>query len=194
MSDDEKRGVRQITDSRVLAALAHPLRRRMMDALKVYGPCTASMLAEHTGQAVANASHHLRVLSASALIEEAPELARDRRERWWRLTSAELRWTTSDFSADPASAAVAGAAASLNLDHHVGMVRAWYAVSDEEREAWDDAPFSTDKWLRLTPAELHEFEAELLALFDRWGKRVPPDDGRHRDPVFVFAYGVPGRP
>ncbi|WP_248959407.1 ArsR/SmtB family transcription factor [Sphaerisporangium perillae] len=186
--------VRQITDSKVLAVLAHPLRRRLMDALKVYGPCTASMLAEHTGQAVANASHHLRMLAASDLIEEAPELARDRRERWWRLTSAELRWTTSDFGGDPATAAIANAAASINLDHHVGLVRAWYAAGEEEREAWQDAPFSTDKWLRLTPAELAEFEQQVLALFHRWATREIPDDGRHRDPVFVFAFGVPGQP
>ncbi|WP_344937626.1 ArsR/SmtB family transcription factor, partial [Sphaerisporangium flaviroseum] len=89
--------IRKITDSRVLAALAHPLRRRLMDVLKVYGPSTASMLADRTGQAVANVSHHLRVLGASELIEEAPELARDRRERWWRLVSAGVRWTTADF-------------------------------------------------------------------------------------------------
>ncbi|MFC4532241.1 ArsR/SmtB family transcription factor [Sphaerisporangium dianthi] len=191
MADEE---VRRITDSRVLAALSHPTRRRLMDALKVYGPCTASMLAEHTGQAVANASHHLRVLAAGELIEEAPELARDRRERWWRLASAELRWTESDFDGDPATAAIASAAASLNLDHHVSMVRAWYAASDEERRAWQDAPFSTDKWLRLTPGELHGFERELLELLARWATREVPDDGHRRDPVFVFAFGVPGRP
>ncbi|MFC0099602.1 hypothetical protein ACFFKH_19035 [Micromonospora marina] len=34
----ERPSVRQVTDSRVLAALAHPLRRRLMDVLKVYGP------------------------------------------------------------------------------------------------------------------------------------------------------------
>ena len=43
---------RTITDSRVLAAMAHPLRRRLLDALKVDGPSTASMLANRTGQAI----------------------------------------------------------------------------------------------------------------------------------------------
>ncbi|GII83723.1 transcriptional regulator [Sphaerisporangium siamense] len=190
----ENENVRQITDSRVLAALAHPLRRRLMDALKVYGPCTASMLAEHTGQAVANVSHHLRVLASGELVEEAPELARDRRERWWRLVSASLRWSTRDFESDPASAAVAGAAESLNLDHHVAIVRAYYAMTEDERAAWDNAPFSADKWLRLTPAELAEVSREVVALFDRWAARDVPDDGASRDPVFLFAFGVPGRP
>ncbi|WP_203982683.1 ArsR/SmtB family transcription factor [Sphaerisporangium rufum] len=190
----ERQEPRQITDAKVLAAVSHPLRRRLMDALRVYGPATASVLAEHTGQSVANVSHHLRVLGTAELIEEAPELARDRRERWWRLVAPSLRWSTADFNEDPVSAAVATAAESLNLDHHVAMVRAWYAAGEEERAAWDNAPFSTDKWLRLTPQELHRFEAELLELVNRWAGRDVPDDGARRDPVFFFAFGVPGRP
>lgn len=190
----EDPAVRQITDSRVLAALAHPLRRRLMDALKVDGPSTASMLAQRTGQAVANVSHHLRVLGASDLVQEAPELARDRRERWWRLVSPGLRWTTSDFDDDPAAQAVANAAASLNLDRHLGLVRAWYAAREAEREVWGDSPFSTDKWLRLTPAELLRVEQEIVDLLERWAARDVPDDGQRRDPVFLFAYGVPAQP
>jgi DNA-binding transcriptional ArsR family regulator len=186
--------VRQVTDSKALAAMSHPLRRRLIDMLKVHGPATASMLAERTGQAVGNVSHHLQVLAAGTLIEPAPELARDRRERWWRLRSAGLRWSTSDFGDDPAGEAVASAAQSLNLDHHTGLVRAWFAASEAERKAWGDGPFSTDKWLRLTPAELAELGAEVIELLARWSRRDIPDDGRQRDPVFVFAFGVPAQP
>ena len=70
--------VRTLRDAAPLAALAHPFRSRIMDALKVDGPSTASMLASRTGQAVGNASHHLKVLAEAGLVEEAPELARDR--------------------------------------------------------------------------------------------------------------------
>jgi DNA-binding transcriptional ArsR family regulator len=186
--------VRQVTDSRVLAAVSHPLRRRLMDVLKVDGPSTVSMLAERTGQAVANVSHHLKVLNTSELVQEAPELARDRRERWWRLVSPGLRWSTADFGDDPAALAVASAAESLNLDRHMSLVRAWYAVSETEQETWHNTPFSTDKWLRLTPDELGQFEQELNGLISRWSKRDIPDDGQTREPVFVFAYGVPAQP
>lgn len=186
--------VRQVTDSKVLAAMAHPLRRRLMDVLKVYGPSTVSMLAERTGQAVANVSHHLKVLATAELVEEAPELARDRRERWWRLVSAGLRWSTTDFDDDPAALAVAHAAASLSLDHHASLARAWQAAGDAEREAWADGPFSTDKWLRLTPEELAELGRQIIGLLDQWHQRDVPDDGQRREPVFVFAYGVPAQP
>ena len=121
-------GVREVTDSRVLAAMSHPLRRRLMDVLKVYGPATVSALAGQTGQAVANISHHLRVLGAAGLILEAPELARDRREHWWRLAAPALRWAAGAFDDDPARQAVASAAVSLSLDRQVSLARAWYAV------------------------------------------------------------------
>ncbi|MFI5838436.1 ArsR/SmtB family transcription factor [Catenuloplanes sp. NPDC051500] len=187
-------GVRKVDDPRVLAALSHPLRRRLMDVLKVEGPGTASVLAAATGQAVGNVSHHLKVLGECGLIEEAPELARDRRERWWRLVSRGLRWTTAEFRGDPAAEAVAEAAQSMNLDYHMSRARAWYAAGDDEREHWANAPFSNDQWLRLTPGELGELEAEVLALVERWRSREVPDDGADRRPVYVFTYGVPGRP
>ncbi|WP_320066257.1 metalloregulator ArsR/SmtB family transcription factor [Micromonospora sp. RTGN7] len=185
---------RRITDSAVLAALAHPLRRRLMDVLKVDGPLTASALAERTEQAVANISHHLKVLAGCDLVVEAPELARDRRERWWRLVSPGVRWSNSDFDGDPASQAVASAANSLNLDRQVSLVRAWYATCESEQEAWGEAPFSTDHWLRLTPAELAELGKELQDVLARWSRHKMPDDGQRRDPVFFFARAVPARP
>lgn len=174
--------------------MAHPLRRRLLDVLKVHGPGTATTLAERTGQAVPNVSHHLRVLAGAGLVEEAPELARDRRERWWRLRSSWLRWSTADFVDDPAAAAVAEAAQSLNLDHHVGLVRSWYAADEQQRSQWQDAAFSTDKWLHLTPGELAELSEEVIALLERWATRQAPPDGRQRDPVFVFTFGVPAQP
>ncbi|MEU8117788.1 helix-turn-helix domain-containing protein [Spirillospora sp. NPDC049024] len=185
--------VPKVTDSRVLAAMSHPLRRRLMDVLNVYGPSTASVLADRTDQAVANISHHLKVLAAAGLIAEAPELARDRRERWWRLAAPELRWVTGDFDDDPSRQAVADAAVSLGLDRQISLVRAWHAVR-EQRAAWNGAAFSVDKWLHLTPAELGELEQEILAVLARWERRDVPDDGQDREPVFLFAHGVPAEP
>ncbi|MBM7489812.1 DNA-binding transcriptional ArsR family regulator [Micromonospora luteifusca] len=186
--------VRQITDSRVLAAMAHPLRRRLMDVLKVHGPSTVGQLADRIDQAPANVSHHLKVLAAADLVTEAPELARDRRERWWRLVTRGLRWSNTDFDTDPAARAVADAATSLNLDRHVALARAWHAADESAQATWNDAPFSTDHWLRLTPDELAELSHEMIDLLARWANRDLPDDGADRRPVFVFVHGVPARP
>lgn len=185
---------RQVTDSKVLAAMAHPLRRRLMDVLKVHGPATVSVLSERTGQRVPNVSHHLRVLADVDLVGEAPELARDRRERWWRLLAPSVRWATDDFADDPAGAAVAQAAQSLNLARHAGLVRAWHAAGEDERAWWHDTGFSTDKWLHLTPDELAEISGQVIDLFERWATRAVPQDEQERRPVLLFTYGVPAQP
>jgi DNA-binding transcriptional ArsR family regulator len=185
---------RTITDSRVLAAMAHPLRRRLLDALKVDGPSTASMLANRTGQAIGNVSHHMKVLAQAALVEEAPQLARDRRERWWRLSDTSRRWSSTSFDDDPAAGAGADAAASLGLDHHVAKVRAWRAQRETADVAWSDAAFSIDTWLQLTPTELAELSEQIVSLLRQWSTRDTTGEGAQRQPVFVFAYGVPATP
>lgn len=75
------------------------------------------MLAQRTGQAVGNIGHHLHALAAADLIEEVPELARDRRERWWRRIAPRLQWSPGDFADDESAGAIARAAESLDLDY-----------------------------------------------------------------------------
>jgi DNA-binding transcriptional ArsR family regulator len=184
--------VRTLRDAAPLAALSHPFRARMMDALKVDGPSTASMLASRTGQAVGNASHHLKVLAEAGLVEEAPELARDRRERWWRLVSAATRWSRHELT-DPAAVAAADEAEALALRRQESRVRDWMANADSD-PAWDDAAFATSAWMRLTPGELRELAEEVAGLLRRWADRPVPDDGQHRDPVYVYSRGFPSQP
>ncbi|MFI5529429.1 ArsR/SmtB family transcription factor [Kitasatospora sp. NPDC051853] len=182
----------QIKNSERLSALAHPLRRRLADILRAYGPATASTLAERTGQAVGNVSHHLRVLGAAGIIEEAPELARDKRERWWRRSSENLSWNRSDFASDPAAALVSQTVQSMLLDRHTAAAREW--LLGEQSEEWVDTSFVADRWLMLTPEELEEMAREIIAVQLKWGTREIPDDGRERQSVLVFSYGMPAQP
>lgn len=186
-------GVRTLTDAASLAALAHPFRGRIMDALKVDGPSTASMLAARTGQAVGNASHHLKVLARAGLIEEAPELARDGRERWWRLVSAGRRWSRRELSRDPAAITAAEEAEALQLRRQIDRISAWLANAGTAPE-WDDAAFASQHWLRLTPDELTTVADELLAVLARWANRTLPDDGEDREAVMVLTRGFPTQP
>ncbi|WP_237762710.1 ArsR/SmtB family transcription factor [Arthrobacter sp. ERGS1:01] len=104
--------------------MANPFRSRILDALYVDGASTASGLAQRTGQAVGSISHHLKVLSQAGLIEEAPELARDRRERLWRVVAPATRWSRTEFADDPGAVTGALAAESLTV-HGTGGKRPW---------------------------------------------------------------------
>ena len=185
--------VRTLRDAAPLAALAHPFRSRIMDALKVDGPSTASMLAARTGQAVGNASHHLKVLAAAGLVEEAPELARDRRERWWRLVTTGTRWSRRELIDQAADHRGARRPRPSSLRRQQERVRDWMANAETDPE-WEDAAFATQNWLRLSPDELGELSREIVELLARWGNREVPDDGVHREPVLVFARGFPSQP
>jgi DNA-binding transcriptional ArsR family regulator len=185
--------IRRLTEARALAALAHPFRSRIMDALKVDGPATASALAQRTGQAVGSASHHLKVLADAGLVVEAPELARDKRERWWRLAAPGTRWSRQDFADDAAAVAAANAAEALGFQRQIERTRDWMANAESAPE-WDDAAFVTQYWLRLSPAELKELSEELVALLMRWTDRTPADDGVEREPVFLYARAFPAQP
>ena len=189
----ERDGVRRITEAKALSAMANPFRARMMDALKVDGPSTASALAQRTGQAVGSASHHLKVLAEAGLVEEAPELAKDRRERWWRLVDPGTRWSRADFADDTAAVTAAYAAEALALQRQFERTREWNANAASVPE-WDEAAFATQNWMRLTPAELGGLSAEIVDVLVRWSRREVPDDGQEREPVFVFARGFPAQP
>ena len=188
-----RREIRTLRYTASLAALAHPFRAHIMDALKVDGPSTASMLAARTGQAVGNASHHLKVLAEAGLVEEAPELAKDRRERWWRLVSSGTRWSRAEFGGDASAVAAAREAELLSFRRQVDRVQGWLANADSD-PAWEDAAYATQNWLRLTPSELVAVAEEVMAVLARWGEREIPDDGAQREPVYVFSRGFPAQP
>jgi DNA-binding transcriptional ArsR family regulator len=185
--------VRTITQAKALSAMAHPFRARIMDALKVDGPSTASSLAQRTGQAVGSASHHLKVLADAGLVVEVPELAKDRRERWWRLADRGTRWSRADFADDTAAVTAAHAAEALTLQRQFARTQEFMANADSDPE-WDDAAFATQHWMRLTPDELYQVAEDVVEVLMRWSGRELPEDGQERESVFVFARGFPAQP
>ena len=181
----------QIKDAAVLKAVAHPVRRRLMDVLRVDGPSMPSVLARSTGQAVANVSHHLKVLAEAGLIEEAPELARNRKEHWWRMRDRAISWSLSDFTADAASLAAADEAMAIGLQRQIELISTWLGSPASREEPWTNSSFSTDGFLRLSPEELAALGAEIQEVMNRYqGRPEAPD----REPVFVLSRGFPARP
>ena len=185
--------VRTITEPAVLAVLANSVRARLMDVLRVDGPTTASRLAERIGVAVGSVSHHMKVLAGVGFVREVPELAKDRRERWWTLVEEGWQWSRSEMADGPAKEAITVAAESLGLSRQTGLARDWLDRADE-RPGWEQAAFATQFWLRLSQDELSELADEVNGLLRRWRRREVPDDGADRESVFVFARGFPAQP
>lgn len=74
----------RVTDPKTLRALSHPLRQRIIFELTVRRSARAADLAEILSEPANAVSYHLRALAKADLIVEAPELARDSRDRVWK--------------------------------------------------------------------------------------------------------------
>ena len=191
-----------------LTAVSHPVRRRILEHLELHGPDTVGGLAAALGQQVGSVSHHLKVLDRSGFVAPAPELARDRRESWWRGVPRPLSWSVVDFADSPADRLLAATHERANLDHHVGKVLAWLAERDDPdgdwSPTWQQAAFSTDGWGTATAAELHDLGQRLNTLVVAWAEEckaaaareaeLDPAERPERVPAFVFAHGNPSRP
>ncbi len=193
--------VRRVTDPEVLKGLTHPLRRQIFRLLAQFGPATVSTLAEWTESDPGRLSYHVRELAKRGFVEPAPELARDRRESWWRLSPGGVSWSATDM-ADPAGRAVADTAHDMTVSDEFERLRAFDAARESWGEEWIGAAETSNSYLRLTPAELRELSGQINALIRDYREQDPGravDDGQSRDgdgreSVFVFVHAFPERP
>ena len=191
---NDKAASRQATID-TLAAMTHPVRRRLIDLLSANGPATVGMLADETGERVGSISHHLKVLATNGLIVEAPELARDRRESWWRVAKGSWSWSINSFQGDPAGELIARTAEEQQLAGNFEKARAWYASRDDYDPAWAEAASVSTSWIRATPAELTELGQRMNQLVVDFVNEHPDyAEGDGREAVFLFSYAMPVKP
>jgi DNA-binding transcriptional ArsR family regulator len=177
-----------------LAAMTHPVRRRLIDLLSAGGPATVGTLADETGQRVGSISHHLKVLAANGLIEEAPELARDRRESWWRIVKASWQWSVTNFEDDPAGELIARAAEEQTLRSNFDKAKNWYDTRDQYGAAWVEAAIVSTSWLKATPDELADLNNRMVSLLHDFAAEQAQSPDVERESVYLFSYGMPVKP
>ena len=183
-----------LTDPKALRAIAHPLRVRLYELLMAGGPATVSELAEKLGAMVGTVSYHLRQLEAYGYIEAAPELAKNRRETWWRAVPGGLRWSEVALEQAPGGREASDAARRVLLGRQIDRLRAWNERAEEWDSSWRIAAFSTDMLLTLSPDELEQFGKDVSAVVHRWVEATrdgaTPEQSDRRQ-VFFFAHAFP---
>jgi DNA-binding transcriptional ArsR family regulator len=156
----------EITDSEVLAALAHPLRVALLYQLYALGPRTASQCAQALGQTPANCSYHLRQLAGVGLVarEEAP----NGRERPWRsvYTGLDLHPPVDDPDPEVMSVAraVRASLANIEIEEHARLARQYLRLEPRADPAWRKAASGGSYSLLLTAEELDALTKALDAL------------------------------
>lgn len=171
----EETGPRQ-ADARTLRAIAHPTRTRILGELEASGPLRAADVARLVGIPANQASFHLRQLAKYGVVELAPELARDGRDRVWRLIGDRLTVDVAAIEKAPGGAAAAKVwRRQASAATHELVDRAYHGTKPEGTYG-----SIMDATVRLTKDEARQLAMELDQLAARWAERSRGADGDAR--------------
>ena len=173
--DDEQvtgRSITQLDSATALRAYAHPVRMKLILALRTRGPLTATQAGRLLGESSGTCSFHLRQLAKYGLVEETGEGTG--REKPWRATTTSTNW--DDVQQTPEAAAAAGLLSEVLAESYFAALMRWLEARSGESEEWQRAAFIGDRFLWVTADELAQIGRELSAVVDRYFERqVKPE-------------------
>ncbi len=175
-------------DAAAIKVLAHPLRSRLLSALRTAGPATATALAHRLGTNTGATSYHLRKLASVGLVEETGE-GRGR-ERPWRAATEAHTFTQRDVAYDPDGEAAADWLRQYYLRAFVERYEAWLDVHGRWPLEWQEVADASDFLLRLTPARLAALNAEIDDLVARYRDPDPDDPETRQVELHVHAFPI----
>ena len=178
-----------------ITAIHHPVRRRIVDHLGLYGASQVTALARALEQQVGSISHHLRMLERAGVVERADAPDADRRTSWWKQARRSFTWSADDFEDSPSAALLAREAERTNISTQLRRLKHWHSTKPQRPDPeWSRAAFSTDTLAWATPDELAVLSEALRETLESWRAGIDTEDGAARRPVFVFAHGFPTTP
>jgi predicted ArsR family transcriptional regulator len=148
--------------------LAHPLRSRLLDELRISGPATATTLAAvlHTNSGAT--SYHLRKLAEVALVVDSGQGA-GRRRLWSASTQSRPRdeGPSGDTDDPDARAALAWLARDyLNLFND--RAEQWLDTQDRWPVDWREQVGLSDHLVQVTAGQLAALRNELADVLERY--------------------------
>ncbi len=190
MGNDEKTAPRRVRiDHRQVRALAHPLRTRLLGALRVQGPATATTLAELLDTNTGATSYHLRQLAEVGLVTEEPDRGTGR-QRWWRAAHDVTNWEATDFDDDPDARAAIEWIQAEQVRLFVEHAERWFAVRDQWPPAWRDAFGMSDSFMTISSSRLEALNAEVWQLLERYRAEADPGEPG-AEQVYIFLGSFP---
>jgi DNA-binding transcriptional ArsR family regulator len=179
----------EVSDPKALRALAHPLRMRLLRVLSLEGELTATEAGELVGESPASCSFHLRQLAKYGFVEEA-ERGPGRRRPWKRVgTGMRFGLVQDDPEAGAAAAALAGVLREGYLERIRHAAERFHALPTE----WQAVTGHSDSALYVTPDELREIDAKVLALLRTYHDRIEDPSKRPEGsrPIEVLLFAHP---
>lgn len=179
-----------ITDPRALRAIAHPVRLRILDELDARGAMRAADIAQALDIPANQASFHLRQLAKYSFVVEAPEAARDGRDRVWRAQADDVRFEGRALRDVPGARAALKVVKQYWAERVRAMIDRTLWADGQEGEVYSDNLSS----LRLTHEQARELIDELGEVIKQWterGQAATEADARTYDLAFLLQPAPP---
>jgi DNA-binding transcriptional ArsR family regulator len=153
-------------DPRILRAIAHPTRNRVLHELTAVGPLRAADVAARLDIPANQASFHLRQLAKYGLIEEAPEASSDRRDRVWQAVDPHgLTFSTREMARQPGGPAAVKVFRRSAEAHAHELVASAYR---EQPEGEATGSSISEYTILLDPDRARRLDAELQEVLQRY--------------------------
>jgi len=178
-------------DPHALTVLAHPLRSRLVAALRTDGPATATTLARALSTNSGATSYHLRKLASVSLVEETDD--GHGRERWWRATTSSHGWNERDVEGHPDGQAASDWLRRHYLDWFVENYARWLDNQASWPLEWRDVGGANDYGLRLSPERLTAFVSEFERLVEAYRGHAG-EPGEETLQVYLYAFPLAEKP
>jgi DNA-binding transcriptional ArsR family regulator len=176
-----------LTDPKVMRALAHPARMRLLELLASHETLTASQAAELMGESPANCAFHLRTLAKYGFVQEAG--GGRGRERPWRNATRGIN--LSRTQSNPQAAIAAQALGDMFRERSFERVRR--AFTAPLPGGWDKKRTATFGNCYVTPDEFEQMTKDIREIINRY---VDRDDDLAQRPegaqfVELVFFGYP---
>jgi DNA-binding transcriptional ArsR family regulator len=181
---------KQVTDVDTLRALAHPLRVRLLGALRLDGSATASELGRRFGESSGSTSYHLRQLERFGFVVEDDQQP-SRRERRWRAAHDVTSFRPADFLDEAAGREALELLDQQWLRFLVDTVQTWHRSRQTWPREWVEAADRGDLVIRLRPGDVVQLSQELFDVVQRWANSPRPATDPQARQVIVHVLATP---
>jgi DNA-binding transcriptional ArsR family regulator len=177
-------------DRLALAVLAHPLRARLLDELRVSGPATATTLAAVLQTNSGATSYHLRKLAQVALVVDSGK-GSGRRRLWSASTQSRPRdEVPGDGTDHPDGRAAIAWLARDYLQHFTDRAEQWLDTQDRWPVDWRDQVGLSDHLVQVTAGQLSALSADLAEVLERYRRLGAGNPSAKRVSVYLCPLPV----
>ncbi|WP_392543006.1 ArsR/SmtB family transcription factor [Oryzobacter telluris] len=173
-------------DTTALKVLAHPLRSRLLSALRRGGPATATDLATELNTNSGATSYHLRRLEAVGLVADTGD--GEGKRRLWAAATDSHQYEPSDFAGDEDAETALNWLVRDYVRHLAEQFERWLDVEQTWPVEWRDAAGMGDTFVIATAEQLAQMRREVDEVVARYRRIGQGNPAARRMAVYEIAY------